>query len=151
MAKSDNFDGVAQGDVLLRFRLLAKKSRSQIGVAVGMEGDTYRKYETGQTELRVSQIPAFAAAFGVSPRELSEALGLLVETPWSFHAAMRGIITEAQIAEQWEEIKDEPIKDQQAHALELQEIAERRRSEAMQPPKPSRRRRPSAERTARGA
>lgn len=152
MAKSDSFDGVAQGDVLLRFRLLAKKSRSEVGVAVGMEGDTYRKYETGQTELRVSQIPVFAAAFGVSPRALSEALGLLVETPYDFRAALHGQIPDDQIADLWEQVKDRKVKDQMAAAETVLQIAAERRAEAMAPPsepkRPPRRRRDAENRSA---
>lgn len=142
MSKRDDFDGVAQGDVLLRFRLLAKKSRSQVGVAVGMEGDTYRKYETGQTELRVSQIPAFAAAYGVSPRQLSEALGLLVETAWDFRRALRCQIQEDQIAEEWERWKDRPIEAQKGAVDAILKTAERRRRATKQSPEPKRPRRP---------
>lgn len=76
MSRRADFDGVAQGDTLTRCRLLSGKSRTQVAVQIGIEADTYRKYETGQTELRVSQVKPFAEALGITAPELSSALGI---------------------------------------------------------------------------
>jgi transcriptional regulator with XRE-family HTH domain len=45
-----------------------------LAVELGMEADTWRRYENGQTEMRVNQVRPFARAFGVPAHELIEAL-----------------------------------------------------------------------------
>ncbi len=77
VAKSEDFDGVAQGDALTRLRLLSKQTRTQVAVKIPMEADTYGKYESGRSELRLGQFKAFAAALGVSTATLCWSLGLL--------------------------------------------------------------------------
>lgn len=140
-----------QRDVLTDLRSSVHLKPAEAAAAIGVSVTQLGRYESGSTILPTPYYRAVAYAYGITVAELTRRLGLLDDEAWDFRTAMRGIITEAQIAEQWAEIKDDPIKDQMAHALELQEEAERRRSEAMKPPKASRRRRSSPERTARGA
>ncbi len=57
-----------------------------------MESDTYRKYENGQTELRVSQLPRLAAAYGVTAEDLARELGVIaedVDADWDFGAELQ--------------------------------------------------------------
>jgi hypothetical protein len=101
-----------------------------------MEADTYRRYETGQTELRVNQIVPFARAYGIAPRELSEALGLLIDGDlggWSFREALRGHLPEDLIDDLAPEHEGEPLADQQAAVRGYLRMAERLRTAATKP------------------
>jgi transcriptional regulator with XRE-family HTH domain len=87
VTKQAAFDVGRQIDALTRLRKRSGKGRSQIAVDLGMETDTYRRYENGQTDLRVSQIDAFARVYGVTPAQLIAELGF--ELPaWSPRAAL---------------------------------------------------------------
>jgi transcriptional regulator with XRE-family HTH domain len=68
-------DAERQGDALTRLRTRAGRSRTQVAYDLGIEADTYRRYETGQTELRVNQVEPFAKALGTTPDVLLQALG----------------------------------------------------------------------------
>lgn len=92
MTKRADFDGALQAEVLVRFRTQAGRSRTTVASLLGLDHDTYRRYETGRTELRVSQVTPFAHALGTTPRALAEALGLLNESAapaWSLEAELR--------------------------------------------------------------
>lgn len=106
--------------MLTRLRVRSKKSRTQIAVALGMEHDTYRRYEIGQTELRISQVRPFARAYGLSPSDLMRELGLLDPDmadrteEWDIRRALRGHIPEAHIAGFAEAWASAEIEDQRA-------------------------------------
>lgn len=99
MTRRADHDAERQSDVLTKLRIGAGKSRTAIAVDLGMEADTYRRYEIGQTELRVNQVRAFARAYGVTARELLDALLPLEDVePWNPRAAMeRAGMPEADI------------------------------------------------------
>jgi hypothetical protein len=124
-----DFDGALQQDVLTRFRVKSGRNRTQVAAMIPMDHDTYRRYETGQTELRVSQVPAFARALLIEPSTLIEALDLL-ETEssngWTFRAALAGKLPDDlidQLADEWE---GKPLLNQQAAARGILQLAERR-------------------------
>lgn len=75
MTKQVTYDVDRQIDALTTLRKRSGRGRSEIAVDLGIETDTYRRYENGQTELRVSQVEPFAAAYSVTPTMLLWELG----------------------------------------------------------------------------
>lgn len=124
-----------QADVLTGFRMRSGKSRTQVAFDLQMEADTYRRYETGQTEMRVNQVMPFARALGTTPRELMAALLPAVTEPWNGPA----LLAETDMPKEdqqkiWADCVEWPELDQRAwvegHILRWNLIKRHQRNEA---------------------
>lgn len=134
MTRRMDFDSSHQQDVLTRFRVKSGRNRTQVAALIPMDHDTYRRYENGQTELRVSQVPAFAHALGIPVSVLLDAL-ITQEVPggWTFRDALLGRIPEDQIDELAEHWEGKPLLNQFSAAEAILQMATERRTRATEP------------------
>lgn len=76
VADRQTFDGQRQRDALTAFQKAAGMDATMGARAVGLSYPQYNRYLWGRVPLRTDQIPSFAAAYGITKAELSQALGL---------------------------------------------------------------------------
>ena len=70
------FDGEAQKRGLQALQKRTGKLPKDIGAALSVDTQTYRRYFWGKQPLRADMIPVVAEAYGVTTTELLEAVGL---------------------------------------------------------------------------
>ncbi len=71
-----DFDGARQSRGLRALQKRTGKLPKDIGAALSVDTQTYRRYFWGKQPLRADMIPVVAAAYGVTTTELLEAVGL---------------------------------------------------------------------------
>jgi transcriptional regulator with XRE-family HTH domain len=127
-------DAERQGDALARLRTRAGRSRTQVACDLGIEADTYRRYDTGQTELRVSQVEPFAEALGTSSDVLLRELGFQVVAAQTLRAALEAVgLDEDDIREAESEVAGkDPSQASYRHIAEMLAARALRRREARQ-------------------
>lgn len=111
------FDGRRQREALTDLQQRAGLDATSAAQAVHLSYPQYNRYLWGHVPLRTDQIRLFAMAYGVSPAELTRALGLLdEETPasWDMAAALRGHVLERDIPGLVAKHAGEPAESQQA-------------------------------------
>jgi transcriptional regulator with XRE-family HTH domain len=115
-------DAELQSDALTKLRTRGGRSRTQVAAALGIEADTYRRYENGQTELRVNQLRPFASALNTEPVVLLYELGFrefaaLLPAPFSVRKALKasGVVPAGTIDRIEADIADWDEPNQRAH------------------------------------
>lgn len=113
----EGFDGSAQERGLRELERRTGKRAKHLAAALDCDTQTWRRYFWGQQPLRSDMIPAVAAAYGVTTRELLEAVGLLNDDMaeevapdgWDLRTELAAILPDAGAVERtYSTLKDEP-------------------------------------------
>lgn len=119
----EGFDGSAQERGLRELERRTGKRAKHLAAALDCDTQAWRRYFWGQQPLRSDMIPAVAAAYGVTTRELLEAVGLLDDQSgqdrqapegWDLRAELHAASADDQaFAERmWQVYRSRPYEEQ---------------------------------------